>query len=112
MDTYKITYTYEKDSSTPSVRYIDCKTAKDAERSVKQLLADDTGVEPTIINIENITFRYKDKGFNSRDEYLDSLVDNYSIEETPIYALADILGPEEDFDGLVTSIEDYMDMFI
>lgn len=112
MDTYKITYTYGKDSSTSSIRYINSKTESDAERDVKQLLADDLGIEPTIINIENITFRYKDKGFNSRDEYLDSLADNYDIEETPVYALADILGPEEDFDGLVTSIEDYMDMFM
>ncbi len=47
--------------------------------------------------------RYAEEGYNSRREYLDDLADNYG---DAVYALADILGPSEDFDGLLASLED------
>ena len=49
---------------------------------------------------------YRSNGFASRREYLEYLVEEFG---PVIYELADILGPSEDFDGLVTMAEDYAD---
>lgn len=48
---------------------------------------------------------YSDYG--SRKEYLDSLVADYGVDRSTVYELASILGPEEDFDGLVSALEDF-----
>ena len=47
---------------------------------------------------------YKENGFENRRAYLESLCEEYDREA--VYALASILGSSEDFDGLVTSLED------
>jgi hypothetical protein len=49
---------------------------------------------------------YKENGFTSRRDYLDDLADSTGIDRATVYALADLLGPNEDFDGLVTALED------
>jgi hypothetical protein len=46
---------------------------------------------------------YVQNGFKDRQDYLDNLAEDYG---PAVYILADILGPNEDFDGLVTSLED------
>jgi hypothetical protein len=51
---------------------------------------------------------YIDNGFKNRRDYLDSLCEEYDADA--VYACADILGPNEDFDGLVTSLEDFEQM--
>jgi hypothetical protein len=50
---------------------------------------------------------YQENGFKNRREYLESLAEEYDRET--VFALAGILGPNEDFDGLVTSLEDSAD---
>jgi len=50
---------------------------------------------------------YQQNGFENRRAYLASLAEEYS--PTAVYALADVLGPNEDFDGLVTALEDAAD---
>ena len=50
---------------------------------------------------------YQENGFNSRREYLEDLADNMGMDSSVVFMLADLLGPNEDFDGLVTSLEDY-----
>ena len=50
---------------------------------------------------------YQENGFNTRREYLESLAQEYPRDA--VFALADMLGPTEDFDGLVTSLEDEFD---
>ena len=50
---------------------------------------------------------YQQNGFSNRREYLESLADDLCIDPSIVHALADLLGPTEDFDGLVTSLEDY-----
>ncbi len=50
---------------------------------------------------------YQENGFSSRREYLENLAEDMGIDPSIVYALADLLGPTEDFDGLVTSLEDY-----
>lgn len=52
---------------------------------------------------------YKHMGFDSRRDYLDSLCEEY--DRSIVYALAEMLGPSEDFDGLVTSLEDYTEEY-
>ena len=48
---------------------------------------------------------YKENGFENRRDYLESLCEEY--DRDTVYALAEIFGPSEDFDGLITSLEDY-----
>lgn len=54
---------------------------------------------------------YVSNGYDSRKQYLESLADDMGVDIETVTALADILGPNEDFDGLVTSLEDYGDGF-
>lgn len=49
---------------------------------------------------------YLAHGYNSRSDYLLSLADEYDVPIKAILALADVLGPNEDFDGLIISLED------
>ena len=45
-----------------------------------------------------------------RCEYLDGMADEYCVDRQAVYALADLLGPNEDYDGLVTELEDFGEM--
>jgi hypothetical protein len=54
--------------------------------------------------IDNV---YEMNGYADRQEYLDDLADNMGIDRSIVSALADMLGETEDFDGLVTSLEDF-----
>jgi hypothetical protein len=50
---------------------------------------------------------YQENGFSNRKEYLIDLADTLGIDTNTVFMLADLLGSNEDFDGLVTSLEDY-----
>ena len=52
---------------------------------------------------------YRENGYDDRDDYLHSLADDYGVPEEAVQALADILGPDEDFDGLISNLEDAAD---
>ena len=52
---------------------------------------------------ENI---YQENGFKNRREYLENLAEENEVDKETVFALAGALGPDEDFDGLVTSIQD------
>lgn len=52
---------------------------------------------------------YQEQGYEDRDDYLMSLASDFCVSEDIVFALADMLGSEEDFDGLVTALEDYRD---
>jgi hypothetical protein len=49
---------------------------------------------------------YTDHGYKDRNDYLKSLAEDNGVDEEIVFTLADILGPDEDFDGLVIAIED------
>ena len=49
---------------------------------------------------------YLEYGAESRYDYLQMLADDFGVDIDTVHAMADILGPMEDFDGLVTSLED------
>ena len=52
---------------------------------------------------------YTANGFKDRSAYLESLCEDY--DRDTVYMLAGLLGSSEDFDGLITSLEDYADEF-
>lgn len=49
---------------------------------------------------------YKRNGYANRTEYLDSLAEEYGVAKVVVYGLAHMLGPSEDFDGLINALED------
>lgn len=49
---------------------------------------------------------YVENGYASRADYLSCLAEDYGVDQQTVQALADLLGPNEDFDGLVSSLED------
>jgi hypothetical protein len=53
---------------------------------------------------ENI---YVSEGYENREGYLKSLADDYGVPYEDVVVMADMLGPSEDFDGLVSALEDY-----
>lgn len=50
---------------------------------------------------------YIAQGFKNRRDYLEALAEEYDRDK--VFLLASLLGPSEDFDGLVTALEDDMD---
>jgi hypothetical protein len=50
--------------------------------------------------------RYRDEGADSRYEYLVDLADFNGIPLDAVLTMVDVLGPDEDFDGLVSMAED------
>ena len=50
---------------------------------------------------------YQREGYDDRRAYLLSLADDTGVDIKTVMILADLLGENEDFDGLVTSLEDY-----
>ena len=49
---------------------------------------------------------YEEHGYANRAEYIASLADEYDMDYQTVAELAFILGEEEDFDGLVSELED------
>jgi len=54
--------------------------------------------------MENV---YTENGYKDRRDYLESLADEHGISLDEVETISSMLGPDEDFDGLVTSLEDY-----
>lgn len=49
---------------------------------------------------------YRQNGYENRMDYLESLSDEYNIDFDIVMSLANVLGENEDFDGLVSMIQD------
>jgi len=58
--------------------------------------------------MENV---YTENGYKDRQDYLKFLARDYGISMEEIKTISDMLGPNEDFDGLITSLEDYCNGF-
>ena len=52
---------------------------------------------------------YKEHGYRNRMDYFKALVEEYDADLELVTTLADVLGEEEDFDGLVVMLEDLHD---
>lgn len=48
---------------------------------------------------------YIENGFPTRQDYLESLSEEYDIPFDTVMALAQMLGESEDFDGLISELE-------
>jgi len=50
---------------------------------------------------------YLDHGYADREDYLSCIAEDYGLDlEEVVRPIADLLGPTEDFDGLVSMLED------
>ena len=49
---------------------------------------------------------YQENGYADRDDYLTCLSEDYGVPIESVYSLAEMLGENEDFDGLVSALED------
>jgi glycosidase len=49
---------------------------------------------------------YTDNGFRSRKHYLQDLADTHGVPYDVVRTVADMLGSDEDFDGLVNEVQD------
>ena len=54
---------------------------------------------------------YQEYGYQNRQDYLKCLADDYGLPLSVVKVIADTLGPNEDFDGLVTELDDAVEMF-
>ena len=52
---------------------------------------------------------YIENGYKNRRDYLENLALDMGIDKYIVFSLASLLGSVEDFDGLVSSLEDYSD---
>ena len=57
---------------------------------------------------ENI---YQKKGYKNRKDYLECLAADYCVPLDVVYELTSTLGKNEDFDGLISLLEDVEGMF-
>lgn len=53
---------------------------------------------------------YQEHGYYNREDYLRCLSEDWDMPFMTVKMLADMLGPNEDFDGLVTMLEDADEM--
>jgi len=44
-----------------------------------------------------------------RKEYLEDVAEDFGIDASIVFEIADLLGPDEDFDGLISTLEDHYD---
>ena len=49
---------------------------------------------------------YTVNGYENRKDYLNCLAEDYGVDIETVYIIASTLGSSEDFDGLVSHIED------
>ena len=49
---------------------------------------------------------YQENGYADRDDYLNCLSEDYGVPIEDVFSLAEMLGEHEDFDGLVSALED------
>jgi hypothetical protein len=54
---------------------------------------------------------YTEAGYVSRNDYLMCLAEDYGIQAGIVIGIADLLGPSEDFDGLISALEDYSNIY-
>jgi|TARA_R110002096_G_scaffold99886_1_gene221342 hypothetical protein len=50
---------------------------------------------------------YEDNGYKNRTEYIKGLADEYAVPLNIVLMYAQMFGPSEDFDGLVSTLQDH-----
>ena len=59
---------------------------------------------------ESINAPYEAQGYASREHYLEEIANGYGVDLDVVISMADVLGPDEDFDGLISMIMDFVDV--
>lgn len=54
---------------------------------------------------------YKKHGHETRADYLRHLAESFEVHLFTVEKLAEFLGPEEDFDGLITALQEINEEF-
>lgn len=49
---------------------------------------------------------YEQEGYTSRKDYLINLSEEFGVSTSQVFMLAGLLGQDEDFDGLISMLED------
>lgn len=49
---------------------------------------------------------YEQNGYKDRNDYLQCMAEDYDLDLDLVLVLADTLGENEDFDGLIVALED------
>lgn len=49
---------------------------------------------------------YTDRGYRDRDHYLHDLAEAYDVPLDAVIAMSEVLGQDEDFDGLVSMVDE------
>ena len=50
---------------------------------------------------------YTENGYHNRADYLECLADDFGVDLDSVLCIAEMLGQDEDFDGLVSMVDDY-----
>lgn len=50
---------------------------------------------------------YEENGYKDRRDYLMSVAEEFGVPASVVFNLASVLGKDEDFDALITTIDDY-----
>lgn len=53
---------------------------------------------------------YQENGYKDRKDYLNTMAEEFDVPITVVLSIANMLGPNEDFDGLVSALEDAENM--
>lgn len=49
---------------------------------------------------------YQENGYKDRKDYLNTMAEEFDVPITVVLSIANMLGPNEDFDGLISALED------
>ena len=49
---------------------------------------------------------YEEHGAKNRREYLQNLAEEYGLDESIVFSIAELYGASEDFDGLICALQD------
>ena len=52
---------------------------------------------------------YQEHGYANRTEYLHCIANDYGVDLSVVETLAEVLGEGEDFDGLISLLDDHID---
>lgn len=54
---------------------------------------------------------YAEYGYDTRREYLECIANDMGIDLEIVLTMADLLGASEDFDGLITALDDIAETY-
>ena len=52
---------------------------------------------------------YVKNGYKNREDYLNNLAEDYGLEKEEVYNIANVMGENEDFDGLISALDEFVD---